>query len=75
MTIQETPSEVLAGRIPRTKEIIVYGENVDAVRPGDEVMLVGIYDKLQDNFANAKQGFPIFSTFIEVVYISDNDHS
>lgn len=35
MTMQESPSEVLPGRIPRNKEIIVFGDNVDQARPGD----------------------------------------
>lgn len=35
MTVQESPSDVLPGRIPRNKEIIAYGDNTDIARPGD----------------------------------------
>jgi DNA replicative helicase MCM subunit Mcm2 (Cdc46/Mcm family) len=35
MTIQESPSDVPPGRIPRNKEIITFGDNIDLARPGD----------------------------------------
>ena len=70
MTIQECPSEVLPGRIPRNKEMLVYGDNVDLARPGDEVEVVGIFDNKYDCSLNVKQGFPLFSTMIEVIFIS-----
>ena len=34
MTIQESPSQVLPGRIPRQKEVIIVGDNIDSARPG-----------------------------------------
>ena len=37
ITIQESPSDVLPGRIPRSKESVLYGDNIDIARPGDEV--------------------------------------
>ena len=35
ITIQESPSSVPPGRIPRSKEAIVFGDIVDSVKPGD----------------------------------------
>ena len=35
ITIQESPSLVQAGRIPRNKEAILMGDNVDTVKAGD----------------------------------------
>ena len=35
ITVQESPSEVLPGRIPRQKEVLLLGDNIDAARPGD----------------------------------------
>lgn len=61
---------MLPGRIPRNKEILVYGDNVDVARPGDEVEIVGIFDNKYDCMLNAKQGFPLFSTMIEVIHIA-----
>lgn len=37
ITLQEAPSEVLPGRIPRRKEVILYGDNIDLARPGDYI--------------------------------------
>ena len=37
ITVQESPSSVPPGRIPRSKEAIVFGDLVDTVKPGDEV--------------------------------------
>jgi len=39
---------------------------VDAARPGDEVEITGIYMNRYDQIANAKHGFPVFQTLIEV---------
>lgn len=39
---------------------------VDAARPGDEVEITGIYLNRYDQIANAKHGFPVFQTLIEV---------
>ena len=64
MTVQESPSEVLPGRIPRSKEIVVFGDNIDQARPGDEVEVIGIFTNRYDCVLNVKQGFPLFSTVI-----------
>lgn len=69
MTIQESPSDVLPGRIPRSKEVIAYGDNTDIARPGDEVEVVGIFKSRYDTSLNVKQGFPLFNTFIEAIHI------
>lgn len=39
---------------------------VDIARPGDEVEITGIYMNRYDQLANAKHGFPVFQTMIEV---------
>lgn len=35
VTIQEAPHEVPPGRIPRQKEVVLLGDNIDVARPGD----------------------------------------
>jgi DNA replication licensing factor MCM2 len=69
ITIQEAPSLVAAGRIPRSKEAILVGDNIDRVKPGDEVEVTGIFTTRYESILNIKQGFPVFHTFIEVNYI------
>ena len=65
-TLQESPSDVAPGRVPRGKEVVIFGDNIDKVKPGDEVEAVGIFASRYDCALNYKQGFPIFHTFIEV---------
>lgn len=67
--MQETPGSVPAGRVPTQKEVILLGSNIDACKPGDEVVLTGIYTYKFDYVLNLKHGFPLFSTCIEAIYI------
>jgi len=43
LTLQESPGNVPAGRLPRSKEIILLHDLIDQARPGDEIELTGIY--------------------------------
>ena len=54
------------GRVPRQKECIVLHDLVDSARPGDEVEITGIYMNRYDQIQNAKHGFHVFQTLIEV---------
>jgi len=38
ITLQESPGTVPPGRLPRSKEVIVLHDQIDKVRPGDEVV-------------------------------------
>lgn len=65
ITLQESPSSVPAGRLPRTKEVILLWDLVDSVRPGEEIEVTGIYRNSFDVHLNTKNGFPVFATIIE----------
>lgn len=41
ITLQESPGSVPAGRLPRSKEVILLHDLVDGVRPGEEVIATG----------------------------------
>jgi len=69
ITIQETPGSVQPGRVPRQKEVILLGDNIDLARPGDEVEVTGIYTSRFEYTLNVKHGFPVFSTIIEANYL------
>lgn len=58
-----------AGRVPRHKDVILLGDNIDTARPGDEVEISGVYTNRFDYALNVKHGFPIFYTLIECNYI------
>ena len=69
MTLQETPSAVPPGRVPRHKEVILLGDNIDCARPGEEVEVTGIFTNRVDYGLNAKHGFPVFSTVIDANFV------
>jgi len=70
ITLQETPSSVQPGKMPRSKEVILTGDQADFIRPGDELYLTGIYKCLHDAASNARTNFPVFRTELESVHIS-----
>jgi len=69
ITIQEPPGTVPAGRIPRSKDVILTDDLIDCTRPGEEVIVTGVYKQNYDAFLNVKQGFPVFATIIEANYV------
>ncbi len=69
ITLQETPGSVPAGRLPRQKEVILLNDLVDAVRPGEQVIITGIYENTYDMALNVRHGFPVFSTVIEANHV------
>jgi len=71
LTLQESPSSVPAGRMPRSREVIVTDDLVDAVRPGEEIIVSGIYLNLFNPNLNMKNGFPVFKTVIEANHIAN----
>lgn len=65
LTVQEIPGTVPSGSLPRSKDVLLYFDLIDSVKPGDEVDITGIY---KNNFSislNIKNGFPVFSTVID----------
>ena len=65
---QEMPEYVPEGETPNSLTIISYDSNVDGMRPGDRVELVGIYRsqaaKVQRNKSNVKS---VFNTYIDLI--------
>jgi DNA replication licensing factor MCM2 len=69
IVLQESPGEVEPGKMPRSKEVILSGDMVDTVRPGDELTLTGIYRPLYDLNSNARHCFPVYQTEIDAVHV------
>lgn len=69
LTIQESPGSVGAGKMPRSKDVVLTGDQVDTVRPGDELQLTGVYKALYDAGTNARTCFPVFKTEIQSVHV------
>jgi DNA replication licensing factor MCM2 len=55
----------MAGRVPRYKDVNLYGDLIDKVRPGDEIEVTGIYTHSAQGLSRDKSGFPVFGTVIE----------
>ena len=49
--IQESPSKVAAGRLPRYKDVILTGDLVDSCKPGDEIVSADLTE-LVNNISN-----------------------
>ncbi|KAI6175615.1 DNA replication licensing factor MCM2 [Aphelenchoides bicaudatus] len=73
VTIQESPNLVAAGRLPRSKDVILTGDLCDSCKPGDMIELTGVYTSNYDGSMNNKQGFPVFNTMIIANHISRKD--
>merc|ERR1719379_2783772 len=69
VTLQESPSSVEPGKMPRSKEVILTGDMVDCVRPGDKMDLTAIYRCVYDAGTNARTCFPVYRTELVAVHI------
>eukprot|EP00485_Elphidium_margaritaceum_P002349 CAMPEP_0202687664 /NCGR_PEP_ID=MMETSP1385-20130828/3322_1 /ASSEMBLY_ACC=CAM_ASM_000861 /TAXON_ID=933848 /ORGANISM="Elphidium margaritaceum" /LENGTH=878 /DNA_ID=CAMNT_0049342499 /DNA_START=79 /DNA_END=2715 /DNA_ORIENTATION=- len=69
IVLQESPGSVPAGRIPRSRDVILIDDLCDQVRPGEQVNITGVYKNIFDISINVVSGFPVFSTIIEANFI------
>jgi len=68
VTLQESPSSVEPGKMPRQKEVVLTGDMVDTVRPGDKMDVTCIYKCLYDAGTNARTCFPVYRTELLAVH-------
>ncbi|KAJ1910819.1 MCM DNA helicase complex subunit [Tieghemiomyces parasiticus] len=62
INIQEMPERAPPGQLPRSIDVILDDDLVDAVKPGDRVQLVGIYKSLGNR--NAQSSSATFKTLV-----------
>lgn len=68
LVVQELPEELPAGKLPESCAVIVYGDLVDKVRPGDRVKITGIV--LTEPERKLIEGRrPLYRTYVEAIYI------
>ena len=72
MTLQESPGSVPAGRLPRSKDVVLLHDLIDCARPGEEVEVTGVYTNNFDMSLNTSGGFPVFATVVEANYVRRN---
>jgi DNA replication licensing factor MCM2 len=73
ITLQESPSSVPAGRIPRQKEVILLHDLIDSCSPGEEVDITAIYKHTYDHNLNKQNGFPVFQTVLIANHVEKKD--
>ncbi len=68
LIVQELPEELPAGKLPESCTVVVYGDLVDKVRPGDRVKIYGIVlTAPEKRLSEGKK--PLFKTYIEAIYL------
>lgn len=75
ITLQESPGKVSAGRLPRSKDVILLGDLCNQIKPGDDIEVTGVYTNNYDTSLNTKQGFPVFATVIMANHIYKKDNA
>jgi replicative DNA helicase Mcm len=64
LTIQEKPEELPPGQLPRSMEAVATEDLVDAVRPGDRVVAVGILEPLPESTPRGR--LASFSSYLDL---------
>lgn len=62
ITLQEMPEKSPPGQLPRSVEVLIEGDLCDACKPGDRVMVSGIFRAVGG--AAASSGSGVFTTFV-----------
>jgi DNA replication licensing factor MCM4 len=74
--VQEAPEHLAEGETPVTMSVVVYGELVDAVVPGDRVQVTGIYRSSAMKLnANTRIIRNVFRTHIDALHIEKTARS
>lgn len=69
IVVQEKPEEVPAGQMPRSIEVILTGDLVDVIRPGDRVVITGILRVLPTASTSKGAGKSVFELYIDANYV------
>lgn len=69
ITLQESPSSVPPGRVPRSKDVILLADLIDQARPGDEIAVTGVYCNVPSLSLFNRDHFPVFQTVIEANHV------
>jgi DNA replication licensing factor MCM3 len=66
ITLQEMPEKAPMGQLPRSVELILDNDLVDKVKPGDRVMVVGVYRALATSSQGQMSTSGVFRTVVLV---------
>ncbi|MEX0569497.1 MAG: AAA family ATPase, partial [Candidatus Njordarchaeota archaeon] len=72
IVVQELPEELPPGKLPESCTIIVYGDLVDKVRPGDRIKITGIVLAAPERrLVEGRK--PLFKTYVEAVFFEKQE--
>ena len=66
ITLQEMPEKAPMGQLPRSIELILDHDLVDKIKPGDRVMIVGVYRALSSAAQGQQTSSGVFRTVVLV---------
>ena len=66
ITLQEMPEKAPMGQLPRSVELVLDHDLVDKIKPGDRVMIVGVYRALATSGAGQATSSGVFRTAVLV---------
>lgn len=74
--IQETPESIPAGQTPQTVNIMAFEGLVDNVKPGDRVIVTGIYRAVEKTKSIFRRNLStLFNTYIDVLHFETEKKS
>lgn len=65
VTLQELPEETPAGEVPRAFSINLFADNINIVRPGDRIGIVGVVKAVPEGKEGRVFDTQIYSSFVE----------
>ncbi len=68
LIVQELPEELPAGKLPESCQVVVYGDLVDKVRPGDRIKITGIVHVIPERKLTEGRK-PLFRVYVEAIHI------
>lgn len=66
ITLQEMPEKAPMGQLPRSVELVLDHDLVDRIKPGDRVMVVGVYRALANGTTGQASSTGVFKTAVLV---------
>lgn len=66
ITLQEMPEKAPMGQLPRSVELVLDHDLVDKIKPGDRVMIVGVYRALATSAQGQQSTLGVFRTVVLV---------